>query len=348
MIVLHVGLRKAGSTTIQNFLSSNEEGLRQLSIEYPRIGRMKRPDHNNLANEIRGHRNFDPHFGTLDDLAKYWKASSCETLLISGESFEECTTKQALRLREKIDRGGDEFRIILILRDLLDLTISSYGQKIKFGNNRYNFDTFFAERFQQRRVNYARTAKLWADAFGWDSMRIRILDRRHLVNGDLLDDFVTAVGLDINSEGVRELSRSGPVNQSPGWRVVEAIRALYMGTSGLPADHPLADCRRFSDRQRKALGANAMDLGRDLGWNKDRGNYLTQEQAEMCLATHNASIRKLNNYLAEPLPPPETLEARGFVGRERLLDAKAVPHNELRDFYDQLGAMPLTPREGVF
>ena len=301
-----------------------------------------------MANEIRGHRNFDPRFGTLDALGDYWKASSCDTLLISGESFEECTTKQAIRLREKIDRGGDEFRIILILRDLLDLMISSYGQKIKFGNNRYNFDTFFADRFEQRRVNYARTAKLWADAFGWESMRIRMLDRRYLLNGDLLDDFMSAVGLDINSEGVRALSRSGPVNQSPGWRVVEAIRALYMGTSGLPADHPLADCRRFSDRQRKALGANAMDLGRDLGWNKDRGNYLTQEQAEMCLATHKASIRKLNNFLPEPLPPPETLEARGFVRRERLPTAKLIPADELRDFYDQLGAMPLTPREGVF
>jgi hypothetical protein len=175
-----------------------------------------------------------------------------------------------------------------------------------------------------------------------------MLDRRYLLNGDLLDDFLSTIGLDVESEGVGKLSRSGPVNQSPGWKVVEAIRGLYTGSAGLPAGHPLSGCRKFDERERRFLGENAMDLGRDLGWNKERGRYLTLDQAQKCFATQMAATRKLNRFLAEPVPFPDTLQARGFVPRNGLPNVKAIPADELRDFYDKLGAMPRVQREGVF
>jgi hypothetical protein len=309
---------------------------------------MRRIDHNNLASELRERSNFDPKYGTLSELAAYWKNSKSETLLISGEVFEECDTKECLRLKNMLDRGGEEFRIILILRDLLDLMVSSYAQKIKFGRNSYDFDTFFAERIEHRRINYARTAKLWADAFGWQNLRIRLLDRRFLINGDLLDDFLTTLGLDLDSDDVRGLTRSEPVNVSPGWRVVEAVRALHLGAPRLPKDHALADCRNLSVNERRVLGANALDLGAEFGWNKDKGDYLTLRQAEICFATYRAAVRKLNRNLADPLPFPASLDERGFVARDQMPGVGAIAPEELRAFYDKLGSLPLAWREGIF
>ena len=187
MIVLHIGLRKAGSTTIQHFLNDNEEALVGMGIEYPRIGRKMRVDHNNLVNELRERQSFDPKYGSLSELQTFWRSSPSNTLIISGETFEACTHAQCLRLKRILDRGGEEFRIVLVLRDLLDLMISSYAQKIKFGENTYDFDTFYQDRMNMPRVNYARTARIWAKIYGWDSLRIRLLDRQHLLNGDLLE-----------------------------------------------------------------------------------------------------------------------------------------------------------------
>ena len=348
MIVLHIGLRKAGSTTIQLFLNDNEEALVGMGIEYPRIGRKMRVDHNNLVNELRERKSFDPKYGSLSELQTFWRSSPSNTLIISGETFEACTHAQCLRLKRILDRGGEEFRIVLVLRDLLDLMISSYAQKIKFGENTYDFDTFYQDRMNMPRVNYARTARIWAKIYGWDSLRIRLLDRQHLLNGDLLDDFLTVVGLDIESEAIRSLPRKGPVNVSPGWKVIEAVRALYLDRAGLPAGHPLAECKELTTNQRRVLGANALDLGGELGWNRDRGSYLTREQAEMCYITNRQGVRNLNKNLKEPLPLPKSLEERGFTARDKIPDVSDIPAAELRDFYDRLGAMPLTWRPGIY
>jgi hypothetical protein len=348
MIVVHIGLRKAGSTTIQHFLNDNEDALARMGIEYPRIGRQKRVDHNNLSNELRERRAFDAKYGTMAELQAFWNNSPSSTLIVSAETFEECTHAQCLRLKRMLDRNGEEFRIVLILRDLLDLMISSYAQKIKFGENTYDFDTFFEDRITNQRVNYARTARIWAKIFGWESLRIRLLDRRYLVNGDLIDDFLTVLDLDLESDKVRALSRKGPVNVSPGWRVIEAVRALYLGRAGLPPGHPLNKCNELTTNQRRVLGANALDLGGELGWNKDRGAYLTLEQAQKCFVTNREAMRHLNSNIAEPLPLPMSLVERGFTPRGKMPDVSDIPRKELRQFYNRLGAMPLTWRAGIY
>ena len=88
MIVIHIGLRKAGSTSIQSFLSANEDSLRRMAIDYPRVGRLERLTHSNIAWEILGRRKFDPSYGTLSQLADYWREASSRMMIISSEMFE--------------------------------------------------------------------------------------------------------------------------------------------------------------------------------------------------------------------------------------------------------------------
>ena len=122
MIVIHIGLRKSGSTTLQNFLSANEEALRRIGVEYPRLGRSGRltqTAHRNLQCELRGRAAiFDPALGTIDDVARYWRDAQAHTLILSCEGFEECATREAERLKS-LARGDEEFRIVLIVRDLV-------------------------------------------------------------------------------------------------------------------------------------------------------------------------------------------------------------------------------------
>lgn len=80
-------------------------------------------------------------------------------MILSSEMFEECETAEAARLKDTLRRGRETFRIVLVVRDLIELMPSSYAQKVKYGNNTYDFDTFFGERIRHRRVNYYETAK---------------------------------------------------------------------------------------------------------------------------------------------------------------------------------------------
>jgi len=336
MIVVHIGLRKAGSTSIQDFLLANEALLRDCGVDYPDVGRLAGNNHVNLAREIRGLADFDPAAGTIGELARRRRGAEAPTTILSAEAFEEAETDQALRLAE-LRRAPDEpIRIVLVIRDLVDLTPSSYSQMVKLGVKIHAFDDFFKKRMRDRRIDYFATARRWAEAFGWESLRVRVLDRRHLRNGDLIDDFLDAAGIDPDDERVRRLQRPGHSNIGPGWRVVEAIRALYGERHGLPPAHPLADAARHSRPQRKRLGERAQAVGQRMGWNDERGLYLTRKQARLCLEAYQASIAALNERLAVALPEPPNLKQRGFVERDAAPDASQIDPAQLRAFYDAL------------
>jgi hypothetical protein len=337
MIIVHVGLRKAGSTSIQNFLHKNENALRGLSIEYPGPRKLTRNNHLALAREIRGQTPVDAGGGVLREIAVHWRVAAADTMILSAEAFEECETSEAVKLGALRRTPDEAVIIVLILKDLVDLMWSSYAQMVKVGVKTHDFDAFFDKRIVDRRVDYFATASRWADAFGWDNLRVRLLDRDHLLNGDLIDDFLGIAGVDPDSPAARGLRRTGVANVSPGWRGIEAIRALYGDRHGLPATHPLADATDHSRDTRTQIGRRALEIGARRGWNDDRGRYLTREQARRCLEVNRAAVKALNGRLSRDLPAPVGLKQRGFRDRKTAPDVSQIPAAELRDFYDELG-----------
>jgi hypothetical protein len=329
MIVLHIGLRKAGSSSIQSFLSANGEALSAQGVEYPIIGRTgtDRTAHVNLVHDLKGSGKFIPAYGSLEDLADHWRASSASTLILSSEMFEACDREDAVRMREILRRGNEPFRIVLILRPLTDLMASSYGQKVKYGAKTFDFDRFFARRIAEPRVDFHRTAQEWAGAFGWDSLRLRYLHRDHLLNGDLIDDFLALADVED-----RDLMRTPPTNVTPGWRVLEAVRGLFTNRHGLPPDHLFAEADWYGDEQRRTFGNLAMAVGERCGWNAERGHYLTRAQAERCHAIYAKAISALNRTAGVSLPIPDGI----FAERPFLPSADHIPPRDLRDFYDQV------------
>jgi hypothetical protein len=343
MIVIHIGLKKCGSSTIQTFLSENASKLPGLSLDYPSIGRRK--SHHNLAFEIQGIRKFDPKGGSIADLAPYWSTCGQRVMILSSEMFEEAEAREAVEMKTKLltARPAETFRIYIVLRDLVDLMPSSYGQKVRYGFNTFDFDTFFAERMAARRVSYFETAQRWAGAFGWESLELRVLDPEHLVNRDLIDDFLEVCGVTAQADRLK-LERTGIQNIAPGWRVLEATRALHTGRHGLPGTHPLPALVEGKDATKRdswkkfarRTGKYAAKAGEMRAWNKDRGRYLTRDQAQHCLQTYRDTVVQLNEKLPRKLPLPRDLDARGFAERGFLPDVVHIPRQDLNGFYDDL------------
>jgi hypothetical protein len=346
VIVIHVGLKKAGSSSIQDFMADNENALRDIGVDYARIGRKERAEHHNIAREIVDKLgNFDPSYGSISELSEYWHDATGDTLVISSEGLEEAEIHQAARIRDTLGRArpGEDFRIVLILRDLLDQVQSSYAQRAKNGVVTHDFDVFFEERMRERRVHYFDAAKRWAAVFGWDSIQARLLDRDHLINGDLIDDFLAVCNLEPQAVMPSLTKRLTSSNASPGWKVLESLRALFSGRHDLPAKHLLA--KRLNPTKRRKLSRAAMRAGEARGWNQDRGRYFTHEQAQRCFEVYNSNIAALNVWLPTLIPAPRDLAARSFIAREFLPGVERITAGELRSFYDDVAEELLEKRK---
>src|SRR5689334_21560361 len=134
MIVIHIGLKKSGSASLQTFLHENAERLRELSMFYPTVGRKTRIAHHNFAHEIHGYKKFDPKLGILTECAQDWGDCAERVMILSSEMFEEVETNEALKMKSTLlENRRSDFRIFLVIRDLVDLIPSSYAQKVKSG-----------------------------------------------------------------------------------------------------------------------------------------------------------------------------------------------------------------------
>ena len=333
MIVIHIGAKKAGSSTIQSFLSHNEGVLRQLSVEYCPTGSKT---HRNVAYELQRRRRdkFDPAYGTLRALADQWSTGNSRTLVLSSERFEECKSREIKRLKKifAARRPEEQFKIVLIIRDLVDLIPSIFNQKTRNAFQSERFDEFFEKMMLHPRIDFFLTAERWANFFGWSAMHVRNLEPRNLVNSSLLDEF-SAV-LELNQKDT-DLVKTNSRNESADWKSLAAVQALFEGRHGLPDSHPLlAEAR--PTKGNRSLGKAAMSVAARQGWNMDKGRYLTLEQARRCVSKFQSVVERLNSQTNEQIPPPIGLDERKFVAREFEPDVKYIAASDLRSFYDEL------------
>jgi hypothetical protein len=334
MIVIHIGASKAGSSSIQAFLSANEESLRQFSVEYSSIGRAERNSHQNIAHELKNARRgkFERDGGTLEEVVARWAKGNSRTLVISSERFEQCNPHEIRQLRRAFAGLGEKFRILYVIRDLLELLPSIFDQQCRHGFTSQRFDEFFEKIMRHPRTDFFATAERWADVFGWHAMHVRALDPRNLVNGSLLEEIVATLQIE---EGDLRLMRTKSRNVSTGWKSLVAVQALVENRHGLPDAHPLLAIPRPDD-QDTPLGRLALRAAARHGWNKEKGRYFTREQAIQCWEKFHATVEKLNMQTREQIPLPLSLDERKFVEREFEPDVRHIPTDELRTFYDEM------------
>jgi hypothetical protein len=303
-------------------------------VEYTTIGRAERNSHRNIARELKNARRgkFEPDVGTLEDVVARWAKGNARTLVLSSETFEECKPREIRQLRRAFAGLDEKFRILFVIRDLLELLPSIFDQQCRHGFTSQRFDEFFEKMMRHPRTDFFATAEQWADVFGWDAMRVRALDSRNLVNGSLLEEIVATLQIE---EGDLRLLRTKSRNASTGWKSLVAVQALVENRHGLPGAHPLLAMPRPDDQDRP-LGRMAMRVAARRGWDKDKGRYFTREQAMQCWEKFRATVEKINMHTREQIPSPLSLDERNFVEREFEPDVRHIPTDELRTFYDEL------------
>lgn len=216
--IVHIGLNKTGSTTIQGWLAANRDALAEQGIRYDPFEGQPQPS---MAHAIgftslavhhegrivpsadaRAHLKID----TLDDQARLVEDFEARaedsitngnygTYVISSEFLPAWLPRpeMAKLFHDWLEQRFDRVRYVVYIRDQIDWVPSAYAQMIKMGGTESLED--YLERRGER--NYFRSLRKWIDGVGRGKLDVRLLERDFLIDGDLVTDFAHVIGADM-------------------------------------------------------------------------------------------------------------------------------------------------------
>ncbi|KAA1002561.1 hypothetical protein FVF58_37180 [Paraburkholderia panacisoli] len=134
-ILVHCGLHKTATTTIQIALAEQFDRLRSLGFLYPLAGRIDElSGHHNIAWQIARDRRFNRENGDLDALFKEIQAFDGH-VLVSTEDFENSVSriKRFLPLLQRARSIGRSVTFIVYIRSQVSYLESLYQEMLKYG-----------------------------------------------------------------------------------------------------------------------------------------------------------------------------------------------------------------------
>ena len=242
--IIHIGMAKTGSTSIQEWLRSNFTRLEAESIRSNQDGGTleKNSRHDqwgaiyhtakhemgvdestlwiaNLTSRQSAKRLHDGYERLTNLLEKFSGKSGI--FVHSAENLFRCEETQALALDKYFSSFFDEVNYVCYIRNTVDLFDSWYSQKIHNGfTEGYNL---FLKNCASDLVPYGpkltfRGLFNWYNALG-DRLNVRLLESDWLVNGDLIEDFASLAG-------VPAFEKPGRLNKSFAAEYIEYVRYL--------------------------------------------------------------------------------------------------------------------------
>lgn len=226
-LLLHIGMHKTGSTSLQRFFVRNRPILRMVGIDYPKAYDSKGnrlPKHNDLFHAIshekdhgKPHPALGPSPDLVENLARKIAANRITVISAEGLSGEHPAFSRAFApLRDRFD-----IRVICFLRRQDDWAKSFYKQMVQSREVREArpFPDFLAAESTRQHLNYAQLLGWWADALGDEAIQVEI----YRPGTRVLPDFLRAAGL---PKSLALLPFSGGMqNRSPVSDYVERVRA---------------------------------------------------------------------------------------------------------------------------
>lgn len=323
-LILHVGDRKTGTTTIQHVLDARARNPQvhggTFGVHYPLAGRNieQRINHVNLTHELLDDKRFTPDLGGWADLSEELHSAQPALTVISSEGFESVAPGVVAQALDTYIPKGTEITLVAYIRPHVDRIVASYAQNVKTGKYILPLDTFARRSMRGRLGALHRRAAAWKDVFG-DRYRVRPYARDLLMDRDVVADFLVGqVGLD--RAAMQNLPTIPDENPTPGVQVLDLIRDLTAtmtkGSATLP---PGADQRVLAP-----LRATLMGLYPD-----DPRLRLTPALAAACIDTCMADAQAMDRDFCAGAPIFEgALRASADQARDARTPAPMDPRDE--------------------
>ena len=273
-VIIHIGVGKTGTTTIQSFLAKNREKLMEQGVFVPpTVYPSLVGNHIELAaatySSARCGGNmvwFAPMFKkgfTIEDQNKLWQkirreietiCNKSDLVIFSCEAFDAFTEPEVERVRELMSTLFDEISVIMYVRRQPEYLISIYNTYVCTVCETQNF-----MNFSRPLRMYHEIAKDWSTIFGRDKINIRIFDKREFYGNDLLSDFARTVGFDMS--GLEYVENQ---NETMGSAEIEYLRLLnFHVVSGFTSDMSLPNSVLSYSQQNREKSKKSHYLTRD-------------------------------------------------------------------------------------
>jgi len=191
-LYIHIGARKAGSTSIQKFLANNSDWLSGYGIRYISASRGEKSQgdayfaHHRAARVARfGRKYWDEILGEID------RSENVNTFVVSSELFYNLDPEYVGMIK---DYTHDmDVRIVFIKRDKCAFLKSEYKQQIKISNEDGSFSSFCQRNGHL--ADFEIYENVWRQAFGGD--RIHVLHFENYIEssaGNLIGDVLEILG----------------------------------------------------------------------------------------------------------------------------------------------------------
>ena len=268
-IYLHMGRHKTGTTTLQRFLSSNEEALSAEGFAYPKT--LRKPDaHHPLAvwYNRRKRSELTPEQEASDrrEIEAFRDEIRNESkIILSSEAFQNARPNLMIE-----EFSGFDFTFIVYLREPLDYLLSAYAQRVKAGNTAETIEEF-AARFKP---DYDVFLKRWTDVFPDAKLHVRVFDRARLCGEDIRVDFLDCIGIEANRRDAF-VYPDGDANMTIGGELLEFVRRLNLFEVDLGADYPKLY------RASQSLAAHYPEYRRKPSMRKELQDEVRSRGAEM-------------------------------------------------------------------
>lgn len=264
-LIVHIGLHKTGSTSIQQALNADHEMLLKQGVYVPETATFRRrKGHLNIAWELNEDSRFRPRNGTVDDMLAELAPRSEPVVVISSEDFSrfrpgkmrQTTTKYA-RLRQLANALSRRLTVIAFVRDYPSAINSAYTQQIRTFSHAMPFANYLQREASNERWLYSQVF------LGYEEVadRVTILPFK----GDVIGAFYAQLNASLRAEGYPR------ANVGFGPQAIEACRILFRHYSsalrddgGLASGGPAGQIRQIAD---------------ELGWNKTSFWGFEPEQA---------------------------------------------------------------------
>lgn len=249
-IILHIGTEKTGTSSIQKFCLDNREQLLRQGVYYPLSPADRLGNHIKLSAYFQDSgwvRHLRRDLGITDpgqlkqfrrqflfDLTKELSRHADKTVLFSNEHLSMCHDEDEIaKLAGLLKKFTRDIKILVYLRKQMDKQATLNATRIVRGEPGLKLNLTPAH-LDSPNFDYLSMLDRWAKFFGKRNITVRPFERRQLVDGDAVKDFIDVLGL----EGDFTFSRER--NKRPS---VECVQFLTYMAKHLPrmvddAPHP--------------------------------------------------------------------------------------------------------------
>ncbi len=203
-LILHIGMQKTGTSSLQKFLLHNREKLLEAGFLYPLAKIGGTPAHHFFAEAAQNSAISQLDAGdALSSLRETYRPLIEEikrhpTSIVSSESFQNCNPYIIRELFVDFD-----VTVVFYIRNEVDFITSAYAQRIHATTSNEK-----AEEYVSRsEINYGPFLDGWSSAFD-GQINPRIFAKEFLRNGDIIEDFLLEF-LGLGSEGFDFLTEDG-------------------------------------------------------------------------------------------------------------------------------------------